>query len=660
MAAWICLYFVAALAQEPGPVECTSIGNSAQCVSDDDGVVLLQTNLRVTTLGSVEDKGARSSELNWLASDKDANEANLETQGEAHALVNARTHANSSTTWFERRRRRRRRRWSITSTISDIADTATDAGNAVADTATDWGNTVADTATDWANKVADWTNEATSAAETLLDKLVDEFETAAIAAFEAIVPECLRSGDILSCLDSNTEEWLSTTMTAISDGYTLLTSCITSIGGDIADLANIVTDIQCTQSVDISYPSGIDFSWPPELEWSTGSMCTNIGGINTDVMTSMFPSFEQCGEDMFTFIASAIDDSSLFTPGCSCPDNADFGIYLGAALEISISAATMPGGLAGSLSAGFVVGCDGCNFRFSPFWSWYAGVTSASTGASVSALIGYATTWDNFWGQCLVVGASADVYAYSFGVGVGFSLPIVTISTDTQTVSTGDICIMDMCVSLSVDIDFVPTGIDIEWPEFITIDVGMELVSTPGPPVPVDVGAGFAEAFEIDLVLDISTDRRRRRVYSVDALTDNMQEASLSGCWVAENGYITENDTCDAIACAGDAEYVTRVNEGSCECKQYTDNKISWQMYCDSASTSATLKALVYATNGWTDSVRVQTGSEESVWHTGQGSDWFWSETTIAVQQGAQTLSFGKREYIKIKDIMLPSQCSFE
>lgn len=175
-----------------------------------------------------------------------------------------------------------------------------------------------------------------------------------------------------------------------------------------------------------------------------------------------------------------------------------------------------------SLSAGFLVGCDGCNFKFSPFWSWYVGVTS-NYAADIGGFLGFAITWDSFWGQALVVGASAGT---PFGgadvtLGLGISLPSLEIYTETVTVDSGSLCVFDMCVELSVDIDNVPSGFDYTLPEFGTFDIGFAF----GVGImPVDVSAGFAECSEItSITLSVSYRRRsstpRRRTTTTTTTT---------------------------------------------------------------------------------------------------------------------------------------------
>lgn len=335
-----------------------------------------------------------------------------------------------------------------------------------------------------------------SSAKKYIKKAKDGAEKAATSAINGLkaasrtqgfLPNCLKNGNIVDCVKdelSSSADWIKNRASALQTGLDNLMTCpaYSSLGKSFKDL---VKDVKCTSTTSMTYPTGIKTDWEPAVTTASKKICTGIGGLNTDILKNLQSTFAQCAEDLYNGVATGISAANAaISANCKC--KADFGIYFGATISVAA-------GVSGSIATGFIVGCDGCNFKFKPWWSFFGGVTS-NVAADAGLMVGVSSTWGAFWGQALVQAASAGPNVVAANVGVGISLPQLSIQTSTQEVSK-KVCVSGQCITVKKSLGGVPSGITFTPPEFGTVDFAI----TGGVSIlPVDASSGFATCYAID------------------------------------------------------------------------------------------------------------------------------------------------------------------
>lgn len=286
------------------------------------------------------------------------------------------------------------------------------------------------------------------------------------------------------CFPIPSTKSLANKVKALEKGWTKMREIFSK--SELASWKKIVDVSTCSKTVPIKYPSGVKTSWPPKIRTKSKDICVGMKGLNMDVLSSIYKKWVAKAPEIYNAVAEEVSDSKeKIADGCNC--KANFGVYFGA----GVSAAAVAGG---AISAGFIVGCDGCKFKFKPFWSWFAGVWS-NVEADAGGILGYASKWDAFWGEALVNGASAGPNVVAANVGIGITLPKIKISTRSYKVEK-KVCAFGECVKVSQRIGGVPNNVDFTPPKFATVDFAI----TAGASVlPIDVTSGFATTYEIKI-----------------------------------------------------------------------------------------------------------------------------------------------------------------
>jgi hypothetical protein len=285
---------------------------------------------------------------------------------------------------------------------------------------------VSKTVSSVAKTVESGASQALAAAEKAVNNAVNKLKDP--STFKKLLPSCLTSGDIITgCGNMPSTSFMQKIDVALETSLKDIAKCF-----GLKALGKVVKDMKCKSSTKIEYPKGIDFNWPPKVEMDSVSLCTEISGLNSDTLKDLGDSAQKCGLKIYKTISKSIGSlkpSLLQTEsnntGCAC--DANFGIFFGAGGGAAA-------GVSAGISAGFVMGCDGCNFKFDGWWSWSAGLVS-NVGADVAGTLGYVTEYDGFFGIDQTVEASfpapnSEVVGGS--IGVGLSVPQITINTEDK------------------------------------------------------------------------------------------------------------------------------------------------------------------------------------------------------------------------------------
>lgn len=322
------------------------------------------------------------------------------------------------------------------------------------------------------------TKKAKSAVDSAIGKLKDESRT------KGLLPSCMRDGKLASCVNlGSSASKIQKNALAAQKGLYSLKDCA-AYASIKSSLKSIVAGVKCTTKTTLKYPTGVKTSWTPSVTMSSQDICTNVGGLNTNALKGVVSTFSTCAAGMFNAAAAELGSLTGIASGCAC--EADFGIYFGA----TVSAAA---GVSGSISTGIIAGCDGCNFKFKPWWSWFGGTTS-NVAVDGGFMVGVALTWDSFWGQALVLAASAGPNVVAANVGVGLSLPSLGFKTSTQKIEK-KVCVSGKCVTIKKSLGGVPSGVNYEASQVGTVDFAI----TGGVSIiPVDVTSGFAVCYAIE------------------------------------------------------------------------------------------------------------------------------------------------------------------
>jgi hypothetical protein len=389
-------------------------------------------------------------------------------------------------------RRRRKGGFSVKKTVKSVKKTASSAANSVAKAA----------------------SQALSAAQNAVNSAVNAVKNP--NTFKALLPSCLKGGNLNACNPIPSVSFLSKIDLALKNSMQSIANCF-----GLSGLTNLVKGMKCTKKITISYPSGVKFNWPPSVQTSKVSICTETSGLNMNSLKSMAKSAKTCGQNIYNQLVNSIGNlkpSLLETGeehlqgrrrrkhhkkknthnhhpaqghpviskaiGCVCPTN--FGIYFGAGGGAAY-------GVSAGLNVGFIMGCDGCNFQFDGFWGWSAGLVTNIAAADVAATLGYVTELDGFFGTGYSVSASAPVKGVvGAAVAVGLTEPELTINWSDKKISK-KACVAGQCKSFSTTLK-APSGVKFVGPEFSSIDVS---VNAGVSELPADVGAGYGAAYKL-------------------------------------------------------------------------------------------------------------------------------------------------------------------
>lgn len=299
------------------------------------------------------------------------------------------------------------------------------------------------------------------------------------STFKQLLPNCLKdAGSVRDCQDIPSTSFISTRVNALWNAMNDLKDCFQSI-----EMTNLIKNIGCSGSTPITYPTSVKMSWKPEVNTNTLNVCSGISGLNLDKLKSIAASARTCSKPIYNNISNAI---LSVTGSGDCECRANFGIYFGAGVS---AAAQYSAGLA----TGFIVGCDGCKFRFKGWWAWQAGLTS-NLAVDAALLVGYAQTWDVFWGYANAVEVSIGPNVIAANVGVGLTLPEVIIDYEDKKVDK-TVCVSGQCASSSKTVN-APKDVSFAGPEFATIEFA---VSAGIGILPVDATLGFEGCYQLDL-----------------------------------------------------------------------------------------------------------------------------------------------------------------
>jgi hypothetical protein len=346
-----------------------------------------------------------------------------------------------------------------------------------------------------ANSVAKYAQQALSAAQSAVNSAVNTLKNP--NTFKNLLPSCLRSGKVLSCMPSQSVSFLSKIDVALENAASSIANCF-----NLNALTGLVKGMRCTKKIKISYPDSLNFNWPPKVNMANADICVSTSGLNMNSLKSLGSSAKSCAQNIYNNLASSIgslkpslleeeatEDKSIKAEAgiCLCP--AKFAIFFGAGGGASY-------GVSAGLQVGFVIGCDGCNFQWSGFWAWSAGVVS-NAGAEMAATLGYATGYDDYWGYGLSAGVSVPTGEVTGGgVNVGLTTPELTINWAKKTISK-KVCVSGQCKTFSTSLN-VPSGVKFVPPKFAGIDIAVSAGASKLDN-PVDVSASFGAAYKLNI-----------------------------------------------------------------------------------------------------------------------------------------------------------------
>jgi hypothetical protein len=346
-----------------------------------------------------------------------------------------------------------------------------------------------------AKSVANAANQALSAAQSAVNSAINTLKNP--NTFKKLLPACLRGGNVMSCMSTGGTNFLSKVDVALENAASSVASCF-----NLNALTGLVKGMKCTKKIKVSYPESLNMNWPPKVNMASASICTATSGLNMNSLKSLGNSAKSCAQKIYNNLASQIgslkpslleeeatEDKSIKAGAgiCLCP--AKFAIFFGAGGGASY-------GVSAGLQVGFVIGCDGCNFQWSGFWAWSAGVVS-NAGAEMAATLGYATGYDDYWGYGLSAGVSVPTGEVTGGgVNVGLTTPELTINWAKKTISK-KVCVSGQCKTFSTSLN-VPSGVKFVPPKFAGIDIAVSAGASKLDN-PVDVSASFGAAYKLNI-----------------------------------------------------------------------------------------------------------------------------------------------------------------
>jgi len=368
--------------------------------------------------------------------------------------------------------RRRRRKGSIMKAVKKTTKSVT--------------KTIVNTANDVANAAEDLKKKLTTEANKLLEDAVNELKS--VENFQKLLPSCLQKGNVDECFPIPSD--LSDTVTALSKGWEKMKDLFST--SEIAEFLKVVDVSTCSKTVTVTYPSGVKTSWTPKVETKSQKICVGVKGLDMGAFKEIYKKWEARAPEIYNAVAGELSGNLLekeeeeeeveggaeearrrrrrrkeeegTTSGCDC--KASFGVYFGAGASGST-------GAGGAISAGAIVGCDGCKFKVKPYWSWYVGVYATLVYADYAGILGYVSNWDEFWGEQL----GSEVSVGNAGVAVGMTLPKIQIKTKSYTVDK-KICSLGQCIEVSQKIGDLPSGVDFTVPKFTSVEFSVGQLST--------------------------------------------------------------------------------------------------------------------------------------------------------------------------------------